>query len=98
MIAVIVLIDQLIWRPVIAWADKFKMEQVESAGRFRIADFAFPPKLAAAHASDAEDAGALGRASLSLRSPSITTNTRFTCARRGGAGCCVGPPAASCWA
>ena len=30
MIAVIVLIDQLIWRPVIAWADKFKMEQVES--------------------------------------------------------------------
>jgi NitT/TauT family transport system permease protein len=31
MIAVIVLIDQLIWRPVIAWADKFKMEQVESA-------------------------------------------------------------------
>jgi NitT/TauT family transport system permease protein len=31
MIAVIVLIDQLVWRPVIAWADKFKMEQVESA-------------------------------------------------------------------
>jgi NitT/TauT family transport system permease protein len=32
MIAVIVLMDQLIWRPVIAWADKFKFEQVESAG------------------------------------------------------------------
>jgi len=31
MIAVIVLIDQFVWRPVIAWADKFKMEQVESA-------------------------------------------------------------------
>ncbi len=31
MIAVIVLIDQLVWRPVIAWAEKFKMEQVESA-------------------------------------------------------------------
>jgi NitT/TauT family transport system permease protein len=30
MIAVIVLIDQFIWRPVIAWAEKFKMEQVES--------------------------------------------------------------------
>ena len=30
MIAVIVLIDQVVWRPVIAWADKFKMEQVES--------------------------------------------------------------------
>ncbi|MGA7968287.1 MAG: ABC transporter permease subunit, partial [Terriglobales bacterium] len=26
-----VLIDQLVWRPVIAWAEKFKMEQVESA-------------------------------------------------------------------
>jgi NitT/TauT family transport system permease protein len=31
MVAVIVLMDQLIWRPVIAWADKFKFEQVESA-------------------------------------------------------------------
>jgi NitT/TauT family transport system permease protein len=30
MIAVIVLLDQLIWRPVIAWAQKFKVEQVES--------------------------------------------------------------------
>src|SRR5579859_5395027 len=29
MVAVIVLLDQLIWRPVIAWADKFKFEQVE---------------------------------------------------------------------
>jgi NitT/TauT family transport system permease protein len=31
MVAVIVLLDQFIWRPVIAWADKFKIEQVESA-------------------------------------------------------------------
>jgi len=31
MVAVIVLLDQLVWRPVIAWADKFKFEQVESA-------------------------------------------------------------------
>jgi NitT/TauT family transport system permease protein len=31
MVAVIVLLDQLIWRPVIVWADKFKFEQVESA-------------------------------------------------------------------
>jgi len=31
MIAVIVLLDQLVWRPVILWADKFKFEQVESA-------------------------------------------------------------------
>jgi NitT/TauT family transport system permease protein len=31
MIAVIVLIDQFVWRPVIAWAEKFKLEQVESA-------------------------------------------------------------------
>jgi len=30
MIAVIVLLDQLVWRPVIVWADKFKFEQVES--------------------------------------------------------------------
>lgn len=31
MIGVIVLMDQLIWRPVIAWAQKFKFEQVEAA-------------------------------------------------------------------
>jgi len=31
MVAVIVLIDQFVWRPAIAWAEKFKMEQVESA-------------------------------------------------------------------
>ena len=30
MIAVIVLLDQFIWRPVIAWSEKFKVEQVES--------------------------------------------------------------------
>jgi NitT/TauT family transport system permease protein len=30
MIGVIVLIDQLVWRPVIAWAEKFKFEQVEA--------------------------------------------------------------------
>jgi NitT/TauT family transport system permease protein len=31
MIVVIVLLDQLVWRPVIAWGEKFKVEQVESA-------------------------------------------------------------------
>ncbi len=31
MIGVIVLIDQLIWRPVIAWGERFKFEQVEAA-------------------------------------------------------------------
>ncbi len=30
MVAVIVLMDQLIWRPVIAWSEKFKFEQVEA--------------------------------------------------------------------
>jgi NitT/TauT family transport system permease protein len=30
MIAIIVLLDQFVWRPVIAWAEKFKIEQVES--------------------------------------------------------------------
>jgi len=31
MIAVIVVMDQLFWRPLIAWAEKFKFEQVEAA-------------------------------------------------------------------
>jgi NitT/TauT family transport system permease protein len=31
MIALIVLLDQLVWRPIIHWADKFKFEQVESS-------------------------------------------------------------------
>jgi NitT/TauT family transport system permease protein len=33
MVAIIVAIDQLIWRPLIAWSDKFKFEQVESTQR-----------------------------------------------------------------
>jgi NitT/TauT family transport system permease protein len=35
MVAIIVATDQLIWRPVIAWSDKFKFEQVESGTRIR---------------------------------------------------------------
>jgi NitT/TauT family transport system permease protein len=31
MIGVIVVLDQLIWRPVIAWSEKFKFEQIETA-------------------------------------------------------------------
>jgi NitT/TauT family transport system permease protein len=30
MVLVIVMLDQFVWRPVIAWAEKFKVEQVES--------------------------------------------------------------------
>lgn len=37
LVAIIVLMDQLIWRPLLAWADKFKMEMVESADRPRSA-------------------------------------------------------------
>ena len=35
MLAIIVLTDQLVWRPVIAWSNKFKFEQVESTARVR---------------------------------------------------------------
>ena len=35
MIGVIILIDQFIWRPVIAWGQKFKFEQVESTHEVR---------------------------------------------------------------
>jgi NitT/TauT family transport system permease protein len=30
MVAVIILIDQIVWRPIIAWSEKFKFEQVEA--------------------------------------------------------------------
>src|SRR5207302_8231645 len=30
MVTIIVLLDQFVWRPVIAWAEKFKVEQVQS--------------------------------------------------------------------
>jgi NitT/TauT family transport system permease protein len=33
MIGVIVLLDQLVWRPLITWSDRFKFEQVETGGR-----------------------------------------------------------------
>ncbi len=35
MIAVVVLLDQFVWRPIILWADKFKFEQVEGSGTAR---------------------------------------------------------------
>jgi NitT/TauT family transport system permease protein len=35
MILIIVLTDQLLWRPLIAWSDKFKFENVESADRIQ---------------------------------------------------------------
>jgi NitT/TauT family transport system permease protein len=35
MIAIIVAIDQLIWRPLIGWSNKFKFEQVESSQHVR---------------------------------------------------------------
>ena len=42
MVAVIVMIDQFVWRPVIAWAEKFKMEQVESASVSHFVGARFP--------------------------------------------------------
>ncbi|HLY17220.1 MAG TPA: ABC transporter permease subunit [Bryobacteraceae bacterium] len=33
MVGVILMIDQLVWRPAIAWSDKFKFEQVESGSQ-----------------------------------------------------------------
>ncbi len=33
MIAIIVATDQLVWRPIIAWSDKFKFEQIETGAR-----------------------------------------------------------------
>lgn len=33
MIVIIIALDQLVWRPLIAWSDKFKFEQVESSSR-----------------------------------------------------------------
>ncbi|HUA99777.1 MAG TPA: ABC transporter permease subunit [Terracidiphilus sp.] len=35
MILIVAATDQIIWRPLIAWSDKFKFEQVESADRVR---------------------------------------------------------------
>lgn len=35
MIAIIVATDQLLWRPIIAWSDRFKLEQVESERQVR---------------------------------------------------------------
>ena len=34
-ILIVVATDQLVWRPLIAWSDKFKFEQVEAAGQIK---------------------------------------------------------------
>jgi NitT/TauT family transport system permease protein len=46
-VGVIVLMDQLIWRPVIAWAEKFKFEQVEAveSPHSRVLDFLHGSKI-----------------------------------------------------
>jgi len=33
LIFLIVLLDQLVWRPLLAWAERFKLEMVESEGK-----------------------------------------------------------------
>ncbi|HTH54327.1 MAG TPA: ABC transporter permease subunit [Edaphobacter sp.] len=35
MVAIIVATDQILWRPIIAWSDKFKFEQVEAKSQIR---------------------------------------------------------------
>jgi NitT/TauT family transport system permease protein len=47
MITVIVLIDQMVWRPIIAWSEKFKFEQVEASEipRSPVLDFLSRSKL-----------------------------------------------------
>ena len=55
MIAVIVLLDQFIWRPVIAWAEKFKVEQVESSGRSAVVGARPDPAFAQPGADSQED-------------------------------------------
>ena len=65
MVGVIVLIDQIVWRPVIAWSEKFKFEQVEASEtpRSPVLDFLRRGRLfsRAAHAlvAPAEEALAL---------------------------------------
>ena len=54
MVAVIVLLDQLVWRPAIAWSEKFKFEQVEASDipRSPVLDFLRRSKLLS-HATQA---------------------------------------------
>ena len=47
MVAVIVMLDQLLWRPLIAWSDQFKFEQVESSGAREIPAAASLARIAA---------------------------------------------------
>ena len=54
MILIIVATDQLVWRPVIAWADKFKFEQGESTSR---KSFAHPLRAAEFECAGLAEAG-----------------------------------------
>ena len=63
MIGVIVLMDQLIWRPVIAWAEKFKFEQVEATEAPQLARAGFAAQLENFAVRRAADGAARARAS-----------------------------------
>jgi len=71
MIGVIVVVDQLVWRPTIAWAEKFKFEQVEAveAPRSRVLDLLRSSKILPF----------IERVSVD---PAIEGTTRFFAARR----------------
>ena len=61
-ILIVVATDQLVWRPLIAWSDKFKFEQVESADRVTSPD---PRTAAALNAAQHSARSHLGAASKS---------------------------------
>ena len=60
MVAVIVLIDQVVWRPIIAWSEKFKFEQVEASEvpRSPVLELLAPFEAAVANRSGVRRAGA----------------------------------------
>ena len=66
MVAVIVLLDQFVWRPVIAWAEKFKVEQVESTDAPRSWVLESGAAFQRAGQDSAEDSAAAGRAAAAV--------------------------------
>ena len=77
MIAVILLIDQLVWRPAIAWSNKFKFEQVESTACAAISLLAYPAKFACAENVSRENHRTAGRKTEPLFRPPNALRSGF---------------------
>ena len=78
MVLIIVATDQLVWRPIIAWSDKFKFEMTESTERVRSPILQLAPTLKLCHRTAHKDHRHRRRTDPALASPRAALRGPFS--------------------